>query len=105
MKSSAAGGRYNFTWYGFAAALPLADAPEQVKFWFIVDGKTEDQGGAGYAIQRDVVHSSTSCRTASFDNARWDVVVRLLCMFYAGPVPLTDSHSGARWHSSSESFP
>ncbi|KZV97982.1 heme peroxidase [Exidia glandulosa HHB12029] len=76
MKSSAAGGRYNFTWYGFAAALPLADAPEEVKFWFIVDGKTEDQGGAAYAIQRDVVHSSTSCRTASFDKARWDVVVR-----------------------------
>ncbi|KAJ7913189.1 heme peroxidase [Mycena leptocephala] len=49
---------------------------------FMVDGKVEDQGGVGFAVQDAVVFSTTSCFFDNNRTAQYNVAVRVLCRFY-----------------------
>ncbi|KAJ7433636.1 heme peroxidase [Mycena galericulata] len=87
--SSAAGGRFNATWYGLVpekdSGFVRLDAAAGIKsISFLVDGQLEDQGGVGFAIQDGYAFSATSCGSA-FNNsgivpipiaARFDVAIR-----------------------------
>ncbi|KAF7375663.1 Peroxidase [Mycena sanguinolenta] len=84
--STGAGGRYNAAWYSFAPLpvdgptfLSLDTAAGITNMRFVVDGKLEDQGGVGFAIQDGVVFSETSCYTSNLPPTpewRIDVAVR-----------------------------
>ncbi|KAJ7816541.1 hypothetical protein B0H14DRAFT_2602659 [Mycena olivaceomarginata] len=71
--STAVSGRYSAAWYTFTprpshvlTSLSL-DAIAGIKsLRFVVDGKLEDQGGVGFAVQDGVVFSETSCSTPGF---------------------------------------
>ncbi|KAJ7311512.1 heme peroxidase [Mycena albidolilacea] len=49
---------------------------------FMVDGKVEDQGGVGFAVQDAVVFSTTSCFFSNNRTAQYNVAVRVLCRLY-----------------------
>ncbi|KAJ6533529.1 hypothetical protein B0H19DRAFT_1272177 [Mycena capillaripes] len=80
--STATGGRYNAAWYTLtpqsSTSLVLDAAAGVSGMRFIVDGKLEDQGGVGFAIQDGVVFSDTSCYTSNQEPFKWrmDVAVR-----------------------------
>ncbi|KAJ6616379.1 heme peroxidase [Mycena sp. CBHHK59/15] len=73
--SSSTGGRYSAAWYGFKAGFLSLDPAAGIKsMGFVVDGKLEDQGGVGFAVQDGVIFSETSCQSRSA--GRLDVAVR-----------------------------
>ncbi|KAJ7827249.1 heme peroxidase [Mycena olivaceomarginata] len=80
--STATGGRYNAAWYTLApqssTSLALDAAAGVTGMRFVVDGKLEDQGGVGFAVQDGVVFSDTSCYTSNQEPFKWrmDVAVR-----------------------------
>ncbi|KAJ7830415.1 heme peroxidase [Mycena olivaceomarginata] len=83
--STAVSGRYSAAWYTFAPRPSNAltflsfDAIAGIKsLRFVVDGKLEDQGGVGFAVQDGVVFSETSCYTSQHPPYKWrlDVAVR-----------------------------
>jgi hypothetical protein len=49
---------------------------------FMVDGKVEDQGGVGFAVQDAVVFSTTSCFFDNNRTAQYNVAVRVLRHLY-----------------------
>lgn len=68
------GGRVQSTWYAFngtsnddgtPGALSLDPAAGITRMRFTVDGKLEDQGGVGFAVQDGVVFSRSSCLTVA----------------------------------------
>jgi hypothetical protein len=79
-------GRTPTAWYVFSDAAAdsvgflAVDAKAGItNMHFVVDGKIEDQGGVGFAVDDRVVFSKTSCRTSSDTSspaARFDVGVR-----------------------------
>ncbi|KAJ7901363.1 heme peroxidase [Mycena leptocephala] len=79
-------GRTPTAWYVFSDAAAdsvgflAVDAKAGItNMHFVVDGKVEDQGGVGFAVDDRVVFSKTSCRTSSDTSspaARFDVGVR-----------------------------
>ncbi|KAJ7476670.1 hypothetical protein FB451DRAFT_1173537 [Mycena latifolia] len=80
--STSVAGRYSAAWYAFNATV---DTPFQAldpeaaitRMRFVVDGRVEDQGGMGFAVQDGVVFSNTLCATSQKPNAgHLDVVVR-----------------------------
>lgn len=79
--STATGGRYNAAWYTLvpqsSTSLALDAAAGVTGMRFVVDGKLEDQGGAGFAVQDGVVFSDTSCYTSNQEPFKWrmDVAV------------------------------
>ncbi|KAF7333698.1 Peroxidase [Mycena venus] len=79
--TSSSGGRNTATWYTFSPAddIPfLSLDPEAgiTTMCFAVDDKLEDQGGVGFAMQDDVLFSSSSCFYADGNGGRWDIAVR-----------------------------
>ncbi|KAJ7364684.1 heme peroxidase, partial [Mycena albidolilacea] len=79
--SNTMGGRVQSAWYAFnetsTGTLSIDPAAGLTKLSFTVNGKLEDQGGVGFAIQDGALLSSTSCLT-SFNpiKGRFDVAVR-----------------------------
>ncbi|KAJ7186076.1 heme peroxidase [Mycena filopes] len=70
-------------WYGFnestsgPPALAIDPAAGVTTMRFVVDGKVEDQGGVGFAVQDGYVFAASSCLTAKNPMAgRFDVAVR-----------------------------
>ncbi|KAK7018337.1 peroxidase [Favolaschia claudopus] len=81
--SETLGGRVTSAWYAFnhsdsgAPALSIDPAAGITKMRFIVNGKMEDQGGVGFAVQDSVVFSTSSCTTSNNPlKGRFDVAVR-----------------------------
>ncbi|KAF8153643.1 hypothetical protein K438DRAFT_1987444 [Mycena galopus ATCC 62051] len=83
---SASGGRFTSAWYGVNATddpfLVLDAVAGVTSLSFVVDGKLEDQGGVGFAIQDGYAFSETSC-LISFNettglpiSGQFDVAVR-----------------------------
>ncbi|KAJ6529194.1 heme peroxidase [Mycena vulgaris] len=78
------GGRHTATWYVFdhiaIPALATLDAAAGItSIRFTVDNKLEDQGGVGFAMEDDVMFSTSSCftsDTSSGDTGIFDVAVR-----------------------------
>ncbi|KAJ7685789.1 heme peroxidase [Mycena polygramma] len=74
--STAMGGRVQSSWYSFGQ-LSLDPAAGITTMRFDVNGKVEDQDGAGFALQDGVVFSSTSCLTSKNPlTGRFDIAVR-----------------------------
>ncbi|KAK7039880.1 peroxidase [Favolaschia claudopus] len=70
---------YSSSWYSFSdSAEPLSiDAAAGLKsLSFVVDGKLENQGGLGFAVEDRVMHSTSSCRLPGDTTSRIDVAVR-----------------------------
>ncbi|KAJ7762908.1 hypothetical protein B0H16DRAFT_1455354 [Mycena metata] len=66
-------------WYTFAPFVAINAAKGVSRMRFVVDGKVQDQGGVGFALNDAVVLSGTSCLTnsdASNLSGRLDVAVR-----------------------------
>ncbi|KAJ7191162.1 heme peroxidase [Mycena haematopus] len=80
--SSSTGGKYSATWYWFNPTLRFGsitglNATAGVKsLSFVVDGKVEDQGGVGFAVQDGFMLAQTSCSTGAPEVGRVDVAVR-----------------------------
>ncbi|KAK7038552.1 peroxidase [Favolaschia claudopus] len=79
--SSSTGNKYTSSWYSFNASFPFSflgiDAVAGVtSLSFLIDGKLENQGGLGYAVQDGVLFSSTSCTIPGGKTVRFDVAVR-----------------------------
>ncbi|KAF7334638.1 Peroxidase [Mycena venus] len=77
------GGRIQSVWYAFnessegSPTLSVDPVAGITKMRFIVDGKLEDQGGVGFAVQDGVVFSSSSCLTSNRPTTgRFDIAVR-----------------------------
>jgi hypothetical protein len=89
--SNTMGGRIQSAWYAFnetsTGTLSIDPAAGLTKLGFTVNGKLEDQGGVGFAIQDGALLSSTSCLT-SFNpiKGRFDVAVSTLCHSWAYPL-------------------
>jgi hypothetical protein len=85
-------GRTPTAWYVFsdtaadsAGFLAVGAKAGITNMRFVVDGKLEDQGGVGFAVDDRVVFSKSSCRTSSDTSslaARFDVGVRHGLIFY-----------------------
>ncbi|KAF8126229.1 heme peroxidase [Mycena galopus ATCC 62051] len=78
--STSTGGKYSAAWYGFnftdpSASLSLDPAAGVISLSFVIDGRLEDQGGLGFAIQDGFMFSQTSCQVES-GTGRFDVAVR-----------------------------
>ncbi|KAJ7110609.1 heme peroxidase [Mycena epipterygia] len=74
--STSSGNRYSAAWYAFNTT-SLDPAAGITSMRFVVDGKLEDQGGAGFAVQDGVVFSNSSCLTSQDPMiGRFDVAVR-----------------------------
>ncbi|KAJ7731829.1 heme peroxidase [Mycena maculata] len=82
--STSTAGRYSAAWYSFNTneqnPFLSIDAAAGIKsIRFTVNGKLEDQGGIGFAVQDGVVFSKTSCTAsadADADPGHFDVAVR-----------------------------
>ncbi|KAJ7144384.1 heme peroxidase [Mycena epipterygia] len=83
--STSTGGLYSAAWYSFSAEnmtfLPLDAKAGITSMRFVVDGKLEDQGGIGFAVQDGVLFSTSSCLTSKLFTSpfvgRFDVAVRV----------------------------
>jgi hypothetical protein len=80
--SSATHGKHSAAWYGFNDTVPHSpiglDPVAGVKsLSFVVNGKLEDQGGLGFAVQDGYMLSATSCSMGNNPlTGRVDVAVR-----------------------------
>ncbi|KAJ7614419.1 heme peroxidase [Roridomyces roridus] len=76
---SATGGKYTSAWYGFDptgspfASLSLDPAAGIQRLRFVIDGKLEDQGGVGFAVQDAYMFSESSCLYNSSVSPEGDV--------------------------------
>ncbi|KAJ6526723.1 heme peroxidase [Mycena capillaripes] len=72
------------SWYAFNATedipfLSLDAVAGITNMKFVIDGKLEDQGGVGFAVQDSIVFSKSSCLTSDADfnlAGRFDIAVR-----------------------------
>ncbi|KAJ7835314.1 heme peroxidase [Mycena leptocephala] len=79
--STAVAGRYSAAWYSFNTPETPFQALDPTagitRLRFVVDGRTEDQHGVGFAVQDNVVFSTSSCATTQNPFAgHLDVAVR-----------------------------
>ncbi|KAJ7139284.1 heme peroxidase [Mycena epipterygia] len=73
--TSAFNGRYSVAWYAVNATADTTARITSIRF--LVDGKLEDQGGIGFALQDGIVFSNTSCAVdANRTAGRFDVAMR-----------------------------
>jgi hypothetical protein len=81
--STAVAGRYSAAWYSFNTPETPFQALDPTagitRLRFVVDGRTEDQHGVGFAVQDNVVFSTSSCATTQYPFAgHLDVAVRAI---------------------------
>ncbi|KAJ6534289.1 heme peroxidase [Mycena capillaripes] len=79
--STAVAGRYSAVWYSFNTPETPFQALDPTagitRLRFVVDGRTEDQHGVGFAVQDHIVFSTSSCATTQDPFAEHlDVAVR-----------------------------
>jgi hypothetical protein len=72
---------YTFGHESSGVGLSLDAAAGITNMRFMVDGKLEDQGSVGFAVQDAVVFSTTSCFFFNNFTAKYNVAVRVFVLF------------------------
>ncbi|KAJ7082842.1 heme peroxidase [Mycena belliarum] len=80
-QSTTMGGRIRSSWYSFngteSGTLSLDAAAGITRLGFTVNGKVEDQGGVGFAVQDGFMFAASTCSHPGFPlKGRFDVAVR-----------------------------